>query len=45
MEKHGVVRPDVVVKVLRPPLLVAEVLAVVRQPRLVYVVLCSVMSD
>ena len=40
MEEHGVVRPDVVVKVLRPPFFVAQVLAVVGQPRLVDVVQC-----
>ena len=35
MEDECVVRPEVVVEVARPPLLVAEVRAVVRQPRLV----------
>ena len=45
VEEHCVVRPDVVVKILRPPLFVAQVLAVVGQPRLVYVVQCPVKNE
>ena len=42
VEDECVVRPEVVVEVARPPLLVAQVFAVVRQPRLVDVRLRSV---